>query len=131
MINSRRSRLETNFESILKDLKVPYAYESIILPYVVPESQHKYTVDWYFPLNNIHIETKGYLSDHKERTKYLLIKQQHPNLDIRFIFLDEHKLCGGMKMTHGEWATKNGFKYCTIKDYGVIKAWVNETSNNP
>lgn len=34
-------------------------------------------------------------------------------------------------MTHGEWATKNGFRYCTIKDYDVIKAWLNETSDNP
>ena len=76
--------------------------------------------------NNIHIESKGYLSDNAERQKYILIKKQNPNLDLRFVFLDEDKLCGGMKTTHGEWAKKHGFLYCSIKDYDIIKEWLNE-----
>jgi hypothetical protein len=46
-----------------------------VIPYIIPESQHKYTVDWSFPHNNIHIESKGYLSDNAERQKYILIKE--------------------------------------------------------
>lgn len=129
-MNKRRSRLEQKFEYILNDLEIPYTYETTVIPYTIPESLHKYTVDWSFPHNNILIESKGYLSDHAERKKYILIKQQNPEIDLRFVFLDEHKLCGGMKTTHGEWAKKHGFPYCTIKDYDIIKEWLNETSCN-
>jgi len=123
----RRSKLEENFEYLLKEFNVPYKYEKDKLCYVIPESKHTYLIDWSLP-NNIFVETKGYLSDHQERTKYLLIKQQYPNLDLRFVFGDPNKLCGGMKQTHAQWAIKNGFKYCSIRDYDTIKEWVNETS---
>ena len=75
-MNQRRSRLEQKFEYILNDLNIPYTYETTVIPYIIPESQHKYTVDWSFPHNNIHIESKGYLSDNAERQKYILIKKQ-------------------------------------------------------
>ena len=123
----RRSKLEENFEYLLKEFNVPYEYEKDKLCYVIPESKHTYLIDWSLP-NNIFVETKGYLSDHQERTKYLLIKQQYPNLDLRFVFGDPNKLCGGMKQTHAQGAIKNGFKYCSIRDYDTIKEWVNETS---
>ena len=123
----RRSKLEENFEYLLKEFNVLYEYEKDKLCYIIPESKHTYLIDWSLP-NNIFVETKGYLSDHQERTKYLLIKQQYPNLDLRFVFGDPNKLCGGMKQTHAQWAIKNGFKYCSIRDYDTIKEWVNETS---
>lgn len=127
MTTKRRSKLEENFEYLLNDLEVQYKYEDTKLTYTVPESKHTYLIDWSLP-NNIYVETKGYLSDHKERSKYILIKEQYPNLDLRFVFMDCNKLCGGAKYSHGTWATKNGFKYCSIKDYETIKKWVNETS---
>lgn len=126
MIAKRRSKLEERFEYLLNDLQIQYKYEKDKLTYIIPESKHTYLIDWSLP-NNLFCETKGYLSDHQERTKYLLIKQQYPNLDLRFVFGDPNKLCGGMKMTHAQWAIKNGFKYCSIKDYNIIKEWLNET----
>ena len=129
MTTKRRSKLEENFEYLLNDLEVKYKYEDTKLTYIVPESKHTYLIDWSLP-NNIYVETKGYLSDHKERSKYILIKEQYPNLDLRFVFMDCNKLCGGAKYSHGTWATKNGFKYCSIKDYEIIKEWLNETPSN-
>lgn len=126
MIAKRRSKLEERFEYLLNDLQIQYKYEKDKLTYIIPESKHTYLIDWSLP-NNLFCETKGYLSDHQERTKYLLIKQQYPNLDLRFVFGDPNKLCGGMKMTHAQWAIKNGFQYCSIKDYETIKEWLNET----
>ena len=128
MTTKRRSKLEENFEYLLNDLEVKYKYEDTKLTYIVPESKHTYLIDWSLP-NNIYVETKGYLSDHKERSKYILIKEQYPELDLRFVFMDCNKLCGGAKYSHGTWATKQGFKYCSIKDYEIIKEWLNETSN--
>ena len=121
----RRSKLELKFEEILKDFEVEYDYEVTKIPYTIPESKHTYTVDWTL-LNGMLIETKGYLSDHQERYKYVLLKQQHPDLDLRFVFDNPNKVCGGTKMTHAKWAEKYGFKWCGIKDVEQIHSWVKE-----
>lgn len=125
MVTKRRSRLEERFEKLIQDVGVDYEYEVTKIPYVVPESNHKYTVDWSI-INGIFIETKGYLSDHAERKKYVLIKEQHPEIDLRFVFDNVNKLCGGTKQTHGAWATKNGFKFCDIRDKEQIESWLRE-----
>ena len=121
----RRSKLELKFEEIIKEFDVAYDYEVTKIPYTIPESNHNYTVDWTF-INGLLVETKGYLSDHKERYKYVLLKQQHPDLDLRFVFDNPNKLCGGTKMTHSKWAEKYGFKYCSIKDVDQIKQWIKD-----
>ena len=121
----RRSKLELKFEEIIKEFDVAYDYEVTKIPYTIPESNHNYTVDWTF-INGLLVETKGYLSDHKERYKYVLLKQQHPDLDLRFVFDNPNKLCGGTKMTHAKWAEKYGFPYCSIKDTEQIQSWLKE-----
>lgn len=122
-MNQRRSKLEQDFEKILQDLNINYTYESTIISYIIPESSHKYKVDWSFD-KPIFIETKGWLSSSIERKKYELIKKQYPNLDLRFIFANPNKYCGGTKYSHATWAKKQGFKYCSINDYDIIKEWL-------
>ena len=124
--DKRRSKLEERFETMLQSHKADYKYEVTVIPYIVPESNHKYTVDWTLP-NGILLETKGFLSDYQERNKYVLIKKQYPLLDLRFVFDNPNKLCGGTKMSHAKWAEKNGFVYCGIKDEDVIQSWVEES----
>lgn len=121
----RRSKLEEKFELILQDFGVDYEYEVTKIAYTIPESHHTYTVDWTL-LNGKLIETKGYLSDHAERRKYVLLREQHPELDLRFVFDNPNKLCGGTKMSHAKWADKYGFKWCSIKDTEQILNWINE-----
>ena len=125
----RRSKLELKFEELLQEMEVEYGYEVTKIPYTIPESKHTYTVDW-TTIDGILIETKGYLSDYAERKKYELIKQQHPNIDIRFVFDNPNKLCGGTKMTHSKWAEKHNFKYCSIKDKEQIQSWVKESNDH-
>ena len=122
----RRSKLEIKFEEILKTNNAEYDYEVTKIPYSVPESQHVYTVD--FTIKGLLIEVKGYLSDHQERNKYVLLKQQYPELDLRFVFDNVNKLCGGTKYTHGTWAEKHNFPYCGIKDIETIKSWIEESN---
>jgi len=117
------------FVDILKDLGIPWSYEVTKLDYHIPESTHSYLIDFSIQ-NKLHIELKGYLANAQERNKYLLIKEQYPDLDLRFIFANVNKLCGGMKTTHGEWAKKYGFKFCSIRDYETIREWLNENSNH-
>jgi len=122
----RRSKLELKFEEIIKGFNIEYDYEVTKIPYTVPESNHTYTVDWTL-INGLLVETKGYLSDHRERYKYVLLKQQYPDMDLRFVFDNPNKLCGGTKMTHAKWAEKYGFPHCSIKDTEQIEAWIKET----
>lgn len=119
----RRSKLELKFEDILLANKAEYDYEVTVIPYTVPESKHKYTVDWTFT-NGILCETKGYLSDHQERNKYVLLKQQYPDIDLRFVFDNPNKLCGGTKYSHAKWADKHGFVWCGIRDVETIQSWI-------
>lgn len=121
----RRSRLEQRFEKLLEENEIEYEYEITKIPYTIPASNHTYNVDWTI-VNGVMIETKGYLSDYKERHKYILIKDQHPDLDLRFVFDDPNKLCGGTKMTHAKWADKHGFKWCGIRDTKQILGWLKE-----
>ena len=122
----RRSLLEHKFESILKEHDVLYDYEITKVPYTIPQSEHKYIVDWTL-VNGLLLETKGYLADYQERMKYQLIKEQHPGLDLRFIFQDPNKLCGGTKtLKHSQWADKYGFKWCSIKDTDQLIMWFKE-----
>lgn len=121
----RRSKLELRFEDILKEMEVAYGYEVTKIPYKIPESSHYYIVDWSLE-NGLLIETKGYLSDHAERRKYVLLKEQYPDLDLRFVFDNPNKLCGGTKMTHAKWAEKYEFKYCSIKDIEQVASWIKE-----
>jgi hypothetical protein len=78
---------------------------------VKPATQHIYTPDFRLP-NGIFIETKGRFVL-EDRKKHLLIKQQSPELDIRFVFQNaKNKLRKGSKTTYADWCTKNGFQYC-------------------
>jgi hypothetical protein len=120
-----RSKLEIQIAELLNENEVTWAYEVTTIPYVVPASNHKYTVDFTVQ-NGILIEGKGYLSDYAERNKYVLLKQQHPDLDLRFVFANPNKLCGGTKMPHWKWAEKYGFRWCSVTDHEQIRAWVKE-----
>lgn len=128
-----RSKLETQIATVLNEFEFDWKYEITSVPYTIPETSHKYTVDFTLE-NGLLLEGKGYLSDHAERKKYVLIKEQHPEIDIRFVFQDPNKKCGGMKTTHGQWADKCGFKWCSIKDTEQLKNWISEdhgkTSSN-
>lgn len=61
--------------------------------------------------NGIIIEAKG-LFDVKDRQKHLFIKEQYPDLDIRFVFQNpKNKLYSGSKTTYADWCDKYGFKW--------------------
>ena len=56
--------------------------------------------------------------------KHLLIKEQHPQLDIRFVFVRaDNKLSPKSKTTYGGWCEKNGFIY---SEKFIPKEWFNE-----
>lgn len=104
-----KSKFETSFAALLKSLKIPFVYEALKLKYKVPVKNRTYTPD--FQIGNTYIETKGYF-DAEDRAKLLLVKEQHPELDIRLVFMNANtKIHKKSTTTYGDWATKHGFKW--------------------
>lgn len=105
-----RSGLEEQLDLSLKTRGIDGQYEQHKLSYIKPATNHTYTPDFKLP-NGIYIETKGRFVL-EDRKKHLLIKQQHPNFDIRFIFQNaKNKLRKGSKTTYADWCSKYGFLY--------------------
>lgn len=117
-----RSGLEEKVAKQLEGLGIAVDYESHKIKYKVPESTHVYTPDFRLP-NGIIIETKGrfVLADRK---KHLLIKDQMPEHDIRFVFTNSAaKINKGSKTSYADWCIKHGFLYA---DKFIPDAWIAE-----
>jgi len=116
-----RSGLEVKISEQLSSLSVPFKYEEFKIKYEVHESR-TYTPDFELP-NGIIIESKGRFVA-ADRKKHLLVKKQHPELDIRFVFSNSRgKINKGSKTTYAVWCEKNGFLYA---DKLIPKEWIKE-----
>ena len=106
-----RSNFERREAERLASMGVDFEYESEILPYITPATQHKYIPDIIIQPKHGHklyIELKGLLSI-EDRKKMILVKEQHPDKDIRMVFQNAlNKLRKGSKTTYAEWARKHG-----------------------
>ncbi len=114
-----RSGLEDRISKQLKSLSVPVKYEEMKIKYAINEVR-TYTPDFELP-NGIIIESKGRFVV-ADRKKHLLIKKQHPELDIRFVFSNSRaKINKGSKTTYGMWCDKHGFLYA---DKLIPEEWI-------
>jgi hypothetical protein len=108
---------------VIADLKfrnINFKYESTILQYVKPITKHRYTPDITLD-NGILVEIKGYFTS-SDRKKHLLVKEQYPDLDIRFVFGNsKNKLNKNSKTTYADWCEKNNIKYA---DKTIPRDWV-------
>lgn len=125
IVEGYRSGLEEKLAVQLSQAGVEVAYESMTIPYEKPASKHKYTPDFPLP-NGIIIESKGRFVT-ADRAKHLLIKKQHPDLDIRFVFSNsKSRISKTSKTTYAAWCEKYGFQYA---DKLIPEAWLQETKS--
>ena len=104
-----RSGLEEEVANELKEKKVPFEYETMRIKWLDHKTR-TYTPDFILP-NGIIVETKGRFVT-ADRQKHLAIKEQYPDLDIRFVFSNPNaKLSKNSSTTYGQWCTRWGFKY--------------------
>lgn len=102
-----RSGLEVRIAEELNKKKIVYEYEPKDgkLTYEVPSKTCTYTPDFYIRTKTgkeIIVESKG-IWDYADRFKHLLIRQQHPHLDIRFVFTRaKQRIRKGSKTTYGD-----------------------------
>lgn len=117
LLIGRRSMAEVRFDAqyIEGRSNVEAVYEGDMFKYQVYEIR-KYKPDWIVlrKASNrkpLYIEYKGVLSV-ADRKKLKLVRQQHPDIDLRIVFeKPTNKINKGSKTTYAQWARQHGFIY--------------------
>lgn len=105
-----RSGLEATLAAVIAAAGVPVCFEQHIIPFTQPQKQRTYKPDFVLD-NGIVIESKG-LFTAEDRAKMVWVRDQHPELDIRFVFSNaKAKLRKGSPTTYAMWADKEGFPW--------------------
>jgi predicted GNAT family acetyltransferase len=104
-----RSGFEKKVKDSLEKRGVSYEYESTNVPYVVPESKHRYVPDFKLP-NGVFVEAKGKF-DAAARKKMSLVIEQNPDVDVRMLFMRDNKLTKSSKTKYSDWCEKRGIAY--------------------
>lgn len=114
-----RSGLEETIAAQIAEEGHEVRFESRVINYIKPAKAARYTPD--FELDNgIIIESKGRFLT-ADRQKHLLVKQQHPDKDIRFVFSNSRqRISKQSKTTYADWCEKHGFTYA---DKLIPKEW--------
>ena len=119
-----RSGFEQTLANQLQRSGVAFEYETIKLEY---QKVATYTPDFILP-NGIIIEAKG-LWTVEDRTKHLLVREQHPHLDIRLVFMNAfNKIRKGSNTTYARWCEKKNILYANKT---IPKSWLSQTHTNP
>lgn len=133
----RGGEFEENGLKQLVNAGVKVSYEGVKVPYTVPSRDANYLPDFVPDGTNIVLEFKGHFGglgrdmkrvSAEQRQKYVLVKEQHPELDIRFVFQRANaKIYKGSPTTHAKWADDHGFRW---SDKGIIPpAWIADILN--
>lgn len=106
------SKAERDFAYEMDCAKIHWMYEPDKFDWFPPP--RKYTPDFKVLRRDgtyFYIEFKGYLRPaDKRKMKYF--KQQNPNVDVRFVFMNAYKaLYAGSPSTYADWAEKHGYRW--------------------
>lgn len=121
-----RSGLEVTISEQIKKAGIKLQYETDKIRYTIPEREAKYTPDFKLPKKGgffFYVETKGIWTV-QDRSKHLLIKQQYPDIDLRFVFSNQNaRLYKGSPSTYASYCEKHGFKYAHRR---IPEDWLEE-----
>ena len=119
-----RSGLEDVICQELTAKGIPYKYEELTLEYIQPEKKRKYTPDIVLEQSGIIIEIKGRWVT-ADRQKIAMVKQQHPEIDLRMVFSNSKtKISKQSNTTYGSYCDKLGIPYA---DKMIPETWLKET----
>jgi hypothetical protein len=122
-----KSGLEEVIYNYLKDNKVHFVYEGMKIKFELPTQKKSYTPD--FPINDRFIVEANGAFNSADRKKHKLIREQHPELDIRFIFSNSKTKIGKKSLTtYGKWCELFKFKFHCIQSTKTPfpQEWLNE-----
>jgi hypothetical protein len=117
-----RSGLEEAVAEQIRGVGLDPLFETVTIRYTKPAKEARYTPD--FPLaTGVIIETKGRFVT-ADRQKHLLIKEQRPDLDIRFVFSNPNqRISKQSQTTYAMWCDKHGFKWAAKR---IPQSWFDE-----
>lgn len=123
LVEGYRSGLEEKIAEEIQREGFPLHFECLKLPFVQPATKRTYTPDFPLLWNGVIVETKGRFMT-ADRQKHKMIRDQFPDLDIRFVFSNSKtKLSKGSPTSYGAWCEQNGFKYA---DKSIPAEWLRE-----
>lgn len=118
-----RSGYEAKAYKSLEGRGYDFTYEEEKLPYLVPPRNAYYLPDMVVTREDgtkVYLEFKGQFSA-ADRQKMELVIAQHPDKDIRLVFMRNNKLRKGSKTSYTDWCAKRGIK-CTVSATGFVPA---------
>jgi hypothetical protein len=126
LIHGYKSGLEDKLSSQIEEAGITVQYETDKISYIWPERTATYTPDFKLPKANggfFYVEGKGRWTV-DDRHKHLLVKEQHPDLDIRFVFSNANaKLYKGSPTTYAQWCQRFGFQFANKT---IPQSWLEE-----
>jgi hypothetical protein len=111
--------------AMLDKANVKYTYETYSYEYTEPlrKNQARCTecgstvlerTGWYTPdfflENDVIIESKGRFTA-ADRRKMLAIKEAHPELNIKMLFMRDNKIAKNSKTYYSDWCMKNDYEF--------------------
>ncbi len=116
-------KFRSNFEKTIYDTVIAEGLEMKFEPFKLDYLlKGRYLPDFVLP-NDIIVEAKGYF-DARARAKMVAVKKHHPDLDIRFVFMNSKtKVRKGSDATYADWCKRYGFLFA---DMAIPLKWFKE-----
>lgn len=130
-----RSRFEKTVAKQLDDKGMSYEYEKYSYEYDEPLRKNQarcaecgsstllrtgwYTPDFFLD-NGVIIESKGRFTA-ADRRKMVAVKEHHPDLDIKLLFMRNNRIHKNSQTTYVDWCDKHDYD-CAVKE--VPDAWL-------
>jgi hypothetical protein len=127
--SGRRSGFEDRVAASLKAAGIDYEYETKTIEYIQPAKKRKYVPDFILP-NGVIVEAKG-LFDREAREKMLNVVSQHPELDIRILFMRDNPITKGSRNRYETWCEKRGLVCATSLNGTVPAEWLVPNPERP
>jgi len=129
---TKRSELRSGFEfKVLKCLQtsgLEFEYETEKLEYIVPEHTKRYIPDFIVKTpkgRTIYCEAKGrWLAG--DRKKHLMVKEQHPDKDIRILFMKDLPIRKGSSTLYSTFCRKHGITFAVSANGTIPERWFDE-----
>lgn len=120
-----RSGLEEQTAQQIEESGLDVLYETDRLEYEWPSRKATYRPDFKLPKPGgfFYVETKG-IWDVTDRQKHHLIREQCPDIDIRFVFSNQNsRLYRNSPTTYASYCEKHDFKYANKT---IPQEWLDE-----
>lgn len=124
-----KSGLEDGLSDFLTTNGKKFGYETEKIKFTQPAMNRTYTPDFVITKTNgetVYLETKGRWTK-IDRERFDWIFDQHPGIDIRFVFQTPNaKLYKGSKTTYAQYCDKKGWKWSKKV---IPDEWLDECSS--